>query len=62
MGFMPDFKSFFANAKHIANVSYKPTTAHFTKTLKIVLIGTIIVGALGFIVSTLVNLILTGRI
>ncbi|MDE1846353.1 MAG: protein translocase SEC61 complex subunit gamma [Candidatus Micrarchaeota archaeon] len=59
---MPDFKSFFANAKHVINISYKPTAAHFTKTMKIVLIGTLIVGILGFVVSSIVNLVLTGRI
>lgn len=62
LSFLPDFKSFFANAKHVINISYKPSVEHFTKTLKIVLLGTLIVGILGFVVSSIINLLLTGRI
>lgn len=62
LSFMPDFKTFFAHAKHVINISYKPSVEHFTKTLRIVLIGTLIVGILGFVVSSIVNFILTGQI
>lgn len=55
LNFMPDFKSFYANARHVINISYKPNVQHFSKTLKIVLVGTLIVGILGYIISFIVE-------
>lgn len=55
LNFLPDFKSFYANARHVINISYKPNMQHFSKTLKIVLVGTLIVGILGFVISFIVE-------
>ena len=58
LNFIPSLKSFYDNARHILNVSYKPGMQHFQKTLKIVLLGTLIVGVLGYIISTIINAII----
>lgn len=50
--------SFIDNARHVLSISYKPGMAHFQKTLKIVLIGTIIVGLLGYIVSLIISYVI----
>jgi len=48
-------KSFYSDAKHVMSVSYKPDVDTFVRTLKIVLIGIILLGILGFIVSFIIN-------
>ncbi len=50
-------KGFHQNAKHIMNVSYKPNMDAFMRTLKIVLLGTLIFGIAGFLISVLIGLI-----
>ena len=52
---VPKLKRFYSDARHIISVSYKPDTASFKRTLKIVLIGIIILGILGFIISEIIN-------
>ncbi len=48
-------KGFYADAKHIASVSYKPDADTFKRTLKIVLVGILILGIMGFAISFLIN-------
>lgn len=48
-------KQFYANAKHIMSVSYKPSMDEFKRTLKIVLIGTIVLGIFGYLVSLIIG-------
>ena len=48
-------RNFFADAKHVASVSYKPDSDTFKRTLKVVLIGILILGMLGFAVSFIIN-------
>ena len=50
-------KRLYEESRHVLSISYKPNTAQFIKTLKIVLLGTIIVGALGYIISIIIGLI-----
>ncbi|MDE1856240.1 MAG: protein translocase SEC61 complex subunit gamma [Candidatus Micrarchaeota archaeon] len=54
---LPGIKSFYENARHILNISYKPKMEHFQRTMKIVLFGTLIVGILGYLISLIVTLI-----
>ena len=51
------FKSFWADAKHVLSVSYRPDIDTFKRTLKIVIIGILVLGILGFIVYEIINLI-----
>ncbi len=48
-------KELYSNSKHVLGISYKPTTDAFRKTLKIVLLGTIAIGILGFIISIIIG-------
>ena len=54
---LPSIKSFYDNARHILHVSYKPTMEHFQKTLRIVLLGTLIVGVMGYVIYLLISLV-----
>jgi protein translocase SEC61 complex gamma subunit len=48
-------KEFLSSSRHVLSVSYKPDTETFIRTVKIVLIGTLIVGILGFVISLIVG-------
>ncbi len=48
-------KSFYSDSKHVLSVSYKPDLATFKRTLKIVLLGTVILGLLGFIITEIIQ-------
>mgnify|MGYP001626328249 CR=1 FL=1 len=50
-------KRFYEESKHIMSVSYKPTHDEFMRTLKIVLLGILILGAMGFIIAMILQLI-----
>ena len=51
------FKSFWADAKHVLSVSYRPDIDTFRRTLKVVIIGVLVLGILGFIVYEIINLL-----
>jgi len=51
------FNDFISNSKHIINVSYKPTKDEFYKAVKIILLGIIIIGVLGFVISIIISAI-----
>jgi protein translocase SEC61 complex gamma subunit len=48
-------RNFYEDAKHVASVSYKPDTDTFKRTLKVVLVGILILGVLGFAISFIIN-------
>jgi len=48
---------FIADSKRVLEISYKPDQKTFNRTLKIVLIGTLILGVLGFIIATIITFI-----
>lgn len=48
---------FLADSKRVLEISYKPDSVTFMRTIKIVLIGTIILGVLGFIIAEIVGVI-----
>lgn len=50
-------RNFYADSKRVLEVSYKPDSVTFRRTIKIVLIGTILLGALGFVVAEIVGII-----
>ncbi|MGC8479798.1 MAG: protein translocase SEC61 complex subunit gamma, partial [Candidatus Micrarchaeia archaeon] len=49
--------SFYSNSKHVMSVSYKPDIDTFRKTIKVVLLGTLLLGAIGFIISIILGII-----
>ena len=55
-------KKFIENSKHVLSVSYKPTDAEFRKSAKLIIFGIILMGALGFVISIIVSLIISGTL
>ncbi|MGC8676473.1 MAG: protein translocase SEC61 complex subunit gamma [Candidatus Micrarchaeia archaeon] len=51
------FKQFYEESKHIMSVSYKPTHDEFMRTMKIVLVGVLILGIVGFVIAAIIGLI-----
>ncbi len=54
---IPVLQQFYENSKRLLSISYKPSTSEFIRTLKIVLLGTLILGIMGYIISLIVGLI-----
>lgn len=59
MNIFEKLKEFNKNSKHVMSVSYKPGKAEFNKTAKIIIIGILGIGLLGFIISLIIGF-LTG--
>ena len=55
-------KGFISNSKHVMSVSYKPSTDAFMRTVKVVLIGTLLLGVAGFIISIIISLVTSGML
>ena len=55
MNVVGKLKDFYSDAKHVMSVSYKPDMDTFKRTLKIVLIGIILLGILGFTIYLIIN-------
>lgn len=62
MALMDGIKKFIENSKHVLSVSYKPTDAEFRKSAKLIIFGILLMGALGFVISIIVSLIITGTL
>ncbi len=52
---IPMVRQFFADSQRMLNISYKPGMNEFKRTLKIVLLGTIVLGIMGYIISIIVG-------
>lgn len=55
MSVLQKLKDFYSDAKHVMSVSYKPDMDTFKRTLKVVLIGIILLGILGFLIYLIIN-------
>ncbi|MEM3260739.1 MAG: protein translocase SEC61 complex subunit gamma [Candidatus Micrarchaeaceae archaeon] len=55
-------KGFIENSRHILNISYKPTPEEFSRSAKIILLGILIIGVSGMIISIIITLIVTGSL
>ncbi len=51
-------KNFLTNSKHILNISYRPTSEEFDRSAKVIVIGILIIGLLGFIIGLIVSLLI----
>ncbi len=54
------FKNFVTNSRHVLNISYRPTNEEFKKSAKIIILGIIAIGVLGFVLGILISFITTG--
>jgi len=48
---------FLEDANRMLSISYKPSNDEFKRTLKVVLVGTLLLGVLGYLISIVVSLI-----
>ncbi len=55
-------KGFLDNSKHVLNVSYRPTREEFNKSAKIIIIGILAMGVLGFVLGVIISLLVTGTV
>ena len=53
-----DLKEFYGESRHILSVSYKPSNETFRRTLKVVLLGTIALGVLGYLISLIIGFLI----
>ncbi len=53
-------KNFIQNSRHIISISYKPNRAEFNRSAKIIILGILIVGSLGFFIALIISLAVTG--
>lgn len=56
------FRNFIQNSRHILSISYRPSRAEFDKSAKIIIIGILIVGTLGFLIALAISLLVTGTL
>ncbi len=62
MGAIDKLKRFISDAKHVMSMSYRPSPDEFNKSAKVIILGILIVGFLGFIISVIVSLIISGTL
>jgi protein translocase SEC61 complex gamma subunit len=55
-------KKFITNARHVMSISYKPTREEYEKAAKLIILGILLLGTIGFIVAILVSLVITGSL
>ncbi|MGC8669959.1 MAG: protein translocase SEC61 complex subunit gamma [Candidatus Micrarchaeia archaeon] len=60
MQFKLNFHKFIENSKHVMSVSYKPNSEEFNKSAKLIIIGILLLGFLGFVIAIIISLIVTG--
>jgi protein translocase SEC61 complex gamma subunit len=53
---VPKIRQFWSDASRILSISYKPGVNEFKRTLKIVLLGTLALGIVGYIIYLIVEL------
>ncbi len=62
MDIIGNLSSFITNARHILYVSYKPGPDRFKRTAKIIILGILVIGLLGFFIAILVSLAVYGNL
>ncbi len=55
-------KRFVHNSKHIISISYKPAQKEFSKSAKIIIVGILLMGSVGFIIALVISLLITGSL
>ena len=50
-------KRFYSDSRHVMSVSYRPDVDTFTRTLKIVILGALALGIMGFIIAIIIGAI-----
>ena len=56
------FNTFIVNSRHVINVSYRPSNKEFSRSAKIIILGVLLIGVMGFAIGIVISLITTGTI
>ncbi|ASI13474.1 preprotein translocase subunit SecE [Candidatus Mancarchaeum acidiphilum] len=56
------FKSFLSNSRHIIDISYKPESREYDRSAKIIILGILLLGVVGFIIAVIISLLVTGTL
>jgi protein translocase SEC61 complex gamma subunit len=51
-----------SDARHVLSMSYRPSGDEFNKSAKMIIIGILLVGLMGFVISLVVSLIISGTL
>lgn len=62
MGILDNLKKFIDDCKHVLSVSYKPSPEEFSKSAKLIIIGILLMGLLGFLIAVVISYIITGSL
>lgn len=62
LNFYSRFRNFLSNSKHIINISYKPQRDEYDRSAKIIILGIVLLGVLGFVIAVIISLLLTGTL
>ncbi len=50
-------RRFYSDSRHVMSVSYRPDVDTFVRTLKIVLLGALALGVIGFVIAIIIGAI-----
>ena len=62
MAIVQRLKTFIDNSKHVLSISYKPTNQEFKRSAKLIIIGILIIGAIGFVIGLIVSIAISGNL
>ena len=62
MGIIDNLKKFIDNCRHVLSISYKPSREEFDKSAKLIIIGILLMGLLGFMVAVVISYVITGSL
>ena len=62
MDIVKSIKKFIDDSRHVLSISYKPTEQEFNKSIKVILLGIALIGAIGFILAIVISLVITGSL
>lgn len=62
MAIVQRLKTLIDNSKHVLSISYKPTNQEFKRSAKLIIIGILIIGAIGFVIGLIVSIAISGTL
>ena len=62
MSIITKLSKFIDDSKRVLSITYKPNSEEFNKSAKIILIGILLVGVIGFIIAIIISLIISGSL
>ncbi len=62
MGILDKLQRFMSDSRHVLSMSYRPSADEFNKSAKVIIVGILLVGTLGFVISLIISLIMSGTL